>query len=125
MSLFLNRWPVDQCAHVFDHLAKRFFGNARLDTHIVARVRRAVQCWLSDSCYEASILETALQEIFSAHRRMFDFNPTKSSTRVAVTATAVSDAHSVILSNYNGVGRIEGECGRSLQPRLQKLLMSI
>lgn len=110
--MFLNRWPVDQCAYIFDRLTKRFFGNTRRHTHILARLRRAVQCWLSDSCYEADVLESALQDIFSSYRRMFDFDPIKSSTRVAVTATVITDAHSVILSNYNGDSRTEEDCGK-------------
>lgn len=112
LSLFQNRWPVDQCAHIFDHLTKRFFGDAqRKNRTIVSRMRHAFRCWLSDSCYEANILENALQEVFGEHRRMFDPNPVKSSTRIAVTATAVTDAHPVIFSNYNGVGGADKDCG--------------
>lgn len=111
LSLFQNRWPVTQCAHIFDQLTRRFFGDPRRYTTVVSRIRYAIKCWLSDSCYEADVLERALQEMFGRDRLMFDFNPIKSSTRIAVTATAVTDAHPVLLSNYNGTGRTDKDCG--------------
>ena len=81
----------------------------------VTRVRDYLRCWLSDGCYDDVVLESLFQEIFGKNQRLFDadgFNP--SGTKVAVTATTISDATPYIFSNYNGRGIRAQTCGSIL-----------
>jgi len=57
--------------------------------------------WLSDGCYDAATLESYLKMVFGPDKRMFHPNSEAAGTKVAVTATSISDASAFLFSNYN------------------------
>ena len=67
--------------------------------------------WISDGYYNAGTLEATLKRYFGLRQRMFEYLPAKIATKTAVTATTISDASPVILSNYNVVGVRQSDCG--------------
>lgn len=86
------------------HLAK--------GTGFMTRVREYFRCWLSDGCYDDAALESLLKEIFGENQRLFDAESCGvSGTKVAVTATTISNASPYIFSNYNGCGTRAQTCG--------------
>ena len=76
------------------------------------QVRRIMRCWLSDGYHDVGALEATLKQYFGAHQRMFGPLSSSVATKVAVTATTISDAFPVLLSNYNGTGTRQPDCGQ-------------
>ncbi|KAL6716956.1 hypothetical protein ACLMJK_004869 [Lecanora helva] len=113
LGLFLKHWDVSRCIRVFDVLIRDFFGiHMTQGSGLLPRLRDWFRCWLSDGCYDVGALEASLKDVFGDDQRMFDINRSgPSSTKVAVTATTLSDASTYIFSNYNGVGTRGRECG--------------
>lgn len=112
LSLFLRQWGVSQCIQVFDNLSRQFFRNREgKRTGIIHYLRRLLKCWLLDGYYDASALEDALKLNFGIHQRMFDSLQPSFGTKVAVTATKISDATPFVFSNYNGLGIRNPNCG--------------
>lgn len=63
------------------------------------------------------MLKGFLKEQFG-HECMFDQVKGISRTKIAVTATEISDAFPFVFSNYNGEGARDAEWGQSLSQRL-------
>ncbi|MCJ1473164.1 hypothetical protein MMC13_001815 [Lambiella insularis] len=118
LSLFLQCWNVPRCINLFDKLVKEFFQQQKQATPgFLNRCRYILRCWLSDGYYSVEALEKCLQDTFGMHRRMFDSLDVVSGTKVAVTASTISNASCYVFSNYNGLGRREKDCGyRHLRP---------
>lgn len=113
LGLFLRRWSIDQCSNIFDALTKQFFRREKSSsTGIMKRVRRVIKCWISDGCYEVEELEAALRQKFGEQQKVFDHTSHPASTKVAVTATLISDAFPVLFSNYNGTMARSKNCGK-------------
>ena len=112
LGLFLRHWSVSRCISVFDALSRDFFG-----THsgpaggVWHYFRRLLRCWLSDGYYDPAPLEHTLRQHFGEDQRMFGAAPAGIRTRIGVTATTISDATPVVLSNYNGSGSRQPDCG--------------
>ncbi|KAL8730663.1 MAG: hypothetical protein Q9181_004591 [Wetmoreana brouardii] len=68
----------------------------------------------SDGIYDVRALEKVLKDVFGAYERMFGSVQVNLRTKIAVTATTISDASSFIFSNYNGVSARQDECGYKL-----------
>jgi len=112
LGLFLRRWGVAHCSSTFETLVREFFSRSpRTGGGIWLCIRRLLRCWLSDGYYDSSPLESTLKELFGEHQRLFGHMPSGNTTKVAVTATAISDAVPVVLSNYNGSGARQPDCG--------------
>lgn len=78
----------------------------------ITRLRDYFRCWLSDGCYDDAALESSLKTIFGDNQKLFDNDDIGlPGTKVAVTATTISDASAFIFSNYNGTGTREKTCG--------------
>ncbi|KAL9082765.1 MAG: hypothetical protein Q9165_008787 [Trypethelium subeluteriae] len=108
LGLCLRRWDAAQCSSIFDAIVKRFFANHnRLHDWLIPQLRRYLRYWVDDGCYNAVALEDCLKTTFDARSRMFDFGNTK----VAVTATTISDASSFIFTNYNASSLKRRACG--------------
>lgn len=74
-------------------------------------VRRLLKCWMSDAYYDADQFEKTLKLVFGVRTRIFDSRLSPTNTKVAVTATTISDARPYVFSNYNGSGQRQRECG--------------
>ena len=77
--------------------------------------RHMLRCWLSDGYYDSAALEATLKRYFGLRQRLLGHLPAKTATKIGVTATTISDASPVILSNYNGVGARQTDCGELIQ----------
>lgn len=96
---------------MFDTLTRQLFATRLRGGGCGIYVRRLLRCWLSDGYYDTAALEVALKQHFGDHQRMFGSLPSAIATKAAVTATTISDASPVIISNYNGVGTRQPDCG--------------
>lgn len=73
-------------------------------------MKNVIKCWISNGRYNVNALEGFLKEHFG-NGRMFNQAKGVSGTKVAVTATGISDAFPFVFSNYNGEGARDAECG--------------
>ena len=111
--------PVERCAQTFRELTTKIFQEGAQRGHGIWRsVRYVARSWLSDGCYDATNLETALKQHFGEGAKMFGMRDGCIRTRVGVTATSISDASAFIFTNYNGPGKRQRGCGTSLQKML-------
>ena len=113
LSLFIRRWDVKYCAQMFDTLTRQFFrrrtgGREGFFQHL----RHIFKCWLLDGYYDVRALEGSLKEHFGLEQRMFDYTGNVSSTKVAVTATTISDASTYLFSTYNCSAVRSRDCGK-------------
>lgn len=112
LSLFIRRWDVSYCSEIFDGLTRQFFRRRGDGSgNIIQQLRHVFKCWLSDGYYDVRGLETSLKEYFGIGLRIFDYTGNILDTKVAVTATAISDASPYLFSNYNGSGVRAKDCG--------------
>jgi hypothetical protein len=113
LLLFLGRRSVKHCISTFDKLAKRIFvprNHSRRS--FCTRIHELFTSWLADSRYDPTVLEASLEEVYGTNCRMFDVAESgPSGTKVAVTATTISDATLCIFSNYNGAATRRKNCG--------------
>ena len=80
----------------------------------LARLRHYFRSWLSDGCYDDAPLEASPKGLFGIRRRLFDTNTsTISGSKVAVTATSISDASAFVFSDYRGSENRHKACGKS------------
>lgn len=113
LCLFIRQWGVRQCVRVFDTITHEFFcGQRRKGYGLISCIRQIASCWLSDGIYDVKALEQVLKDVFGAYERMFGSLQVNRRTKIAVTATTISDASPFIFSNYNGVGARQHDCGR-------------
>ena len=115
LGLFLHHWTIDYCDNAFEALARQLFRNPdRESKSIVKRLRNALKCWVSDGCYDAGSLERTLQRQFGGDKKFFGYSDRPAGSKVAVTATMISDAFPIIFSNYNGMGSRHNDSGMIL-----------
>ena len=112
LSLFIRRWDVKYCTRIFDTLTRQIF-RRRTNGHVnfFQRVRHVLRCWLLDGHYDVRALEESLKENFGLEQRMFDYTGNASDTKVAVTATTISDASAYLFSTYNNSSVRSKDCG--------------
>ncbi|KAI9727191.1 MAG: hypothetical protein M1834_008499 [Cirrosporium novae-zelandiae] len=113
LKLFIQNSSVESCKSDFNKFAKRvFFQNFGWDRTFFGRFNRFVISLLSDSHYDPIIMERCLQENFGTNRRLFGVMTSKpSGTKVAVTATTITNAKLCLFTNYNGTGNRGADLG--------------
>lgn len=127
LGLFVLQWDVLTCSRVFERLARRIFQErlksafSWLPGLMLGRIRKWLTWWLHDGCYDGTIFDTTLKEIFGEHRRMFGalelgpFKPTISRTKVGVVATNIArDTKSFIFGNFNAARVNSEDCGKMI-----------
>ncbi|KAK5163302.1 hypothetical protein LTR04_002627 [Oleoguttula sp. CCFEE 6159] len=116
LILFLYRWDATRCSETFELIVKQFFSSRQgAAASLLSRLRGYFKCWISDGCYDTAALESCLKGVFGPSRRMFDAPMSgPSGTKVAVTATSISDASPFLFSNYNSPGTRKRACGYKL-----------
>ena len=73
LGLFVKHWDVASYIRIFDTLIRDFFGiYMTKGTGLLRRLRDYFRCWLSDSRYDAELLEASLKGVFGEDRRLFD-----------------------------------------------------
>lgn len=113
LSLFVRQWGVAQCLQTFEALSRQFFQVRRRSRFGCCRyIRCLFKCWLTDGYYDVNTLEAAMKASFGPGERMFGTSQSPYGTKVAVTATSISDASPFLFSNYNGQARRAKEYGK-------------
>ena len=115
MGLFIHHWDLARSKAMFDTLSREVFGTHRgPEAGLFRFIRRLFRCWMSDGYYDAAGLEAILKHHLGVQQRMFGSRSSSIPAKVAVTATTISDAAPVILSNYNGTRAQQPDCGKNL-----------
>ena len=103
MSLFLQGWTVAQALAMFQELSRTCFHPPQLEQPSFAnRIRYHWKCLRADGYYDVAPLERCLKEVFGPSKKMFDSQVATAGSKVAVTASSISDASTFIFSNFNG-----------------------
>lgn len=101
LDLFANKATVQQSSAKFDSFAQQvFLSRPLVSDSLFTYIRDLFIWWLSDSRYPSGPLEHALRDVFGESRGLSDSST--SHTKIAVTATSISDAKLCLLANYNG-----------------------
>ena len=121
LLLFLQQWPIAHCLTAFNVMTRRVFQQRhKHDRSILSGFRHILRCWLANKYYNIATLETCLKETFSNQQRIFDYSDLISGTKIAVTASTISDTSTYVFSNYNGTGNRRSDCGKCLCILIQK-----
>ena len=113
--------PVSLCATLFAQLAERIFKKRRppafpwLHASILGRVREWYAWWRHDSCYDGSVFDTILQQLYGDQyllRSIRDTSGTfRSGAKFGVVATSIgTKTETVIMGNFNAVDTTD--CGK-------------
>src|ERR1700739_820637 len=102
------QWGVLTCSQVFDRLARRIFHERRKSAiswvfrsffgfrSIFGEIHKWLTWILNDGCYDASIFDLTLKDVFSENRRIVDSLDSNTSTglfsktKVGVVATSIA-----------------------------------
>ncbi|KAI9765987.1 MAG: hypothetical protein M1840_006994 [Geoglossum simile] len=116
LAMFVNGWSAEDCANIFENLAKTAF-QSRIVSQIpiLSRIQELLITYLADSFYPADDLEAALKDVFGSDRGIMDCShATATGTKVGMPATTILGTLSCIFTNYNGVGVRPQDCGMLL-----------
>ena len=97
---FLYHWSPERRSAVFDSVARKVFTQQRTSsTGVLAKIQRGLKCWMSDGRYDEKTIAACLKDVFGETMTMFTSG--QSGTKLAITATSISDAKCFIFTNYN------------------------
>ncbi|KAK5189104.1 hypothetical protein LTR96_010884 [Exophiala xenobiotica] len=125
LALFISGWTVDDCANLFESLAKRAF-RPRWISHVpvmsripvLSHIVQFLVSYLADGLYPAHHLEGALKEVFGSEMGILDYShATAIGAKVGIPVTTVLETDSCLFTNYNGTGPRPQDCG-TLIPEL-------
>jgi len=111
LMLFLRQLPASDCVDLFDTLAKRLFPPLTGQTSNFSRLRYLLRSWYRDGCHDANALEVCLKENLGSTTRLFGHVRSLIATKVGVTAATIDKGFPVLLTNYNGSGKCDKNCG--------------
>lgn len=97
IGIFLMQWTPEECLDRFENIATKTFDLGETKKWTWKNLFRA---WIHDHRYNLSPIEKAFQSSLDSSEKLF--NPLRSDTKVAVTATNVGENKPCIISNYNG-----------------------
>lgn len=103
LALFLYGWSPQKTSEDFERVLHDLFGSLHgRQMALTTRLKKAVSCWVTDSRYDNSKVQSTLKNAFGPSQHMFGYFP-KSITggKVAVTATSISNADCFLFTNYN------------------------
>ena len=84
-----------------------------------------LKCWLTDGYYNVDALEAAMKASFGPHERLFGTSQSPYGTKIAVTATSISDASPFLFTNYNGQAARAKDCGKVVLQAAEALSKSL
>jgi hypothetical protein len=113
-GMFLKGWTPVESLKQFVALAKMSFWPRAWVARIpgLLNIHDLLVSYFADSRYSSSGIERALQEAFG-QRRIMEHQGHHLNTKVAVTATTITDSSPCIFANYNGEQALGKECGKS------------
>lgn len=116
LAMFVNGWSAEDCASIFENLAKTAFQPRKVSQiPILSRIQELLITYLADSLYPADNLEAALKDVFGSDRGIMDCShATATRTKVGMPATTIPGTLSCIFTNYNRVGVQPQDCGMLL-----------
>jgi hypothetical protein len=122
IGLFDKQLPVADCAEMFDRLAHVVFSKKRrpalpwLPQQIFGQIRQWASWFMHDSCYDGSVFDTVLKDLFGSHS-FFHGNPTVlpgvSRTKIGVIATDIANkTRTVVIGNFNATRNATDDGGK-------------
>ncbi len=111
LILFLRQLPVSDCVELFDTLAKQLFPQPSGRTNNFSRLRYMLRSWYRDGCHDAKALEACLKENLGSTTCLFGHARSLIDTKIGVTAATIDKGFPVLLTNYNGPGKCDENCG--------------
>ena len=112
LILFLRQLAVSECVEMFHALAKQLFPQPSSRASHFSRLRHLLRSWYRDGCHDANTLEACLKENLGSTSHLFGHIHSLIATKVGVTAATIDKAFPVLLTNYNGSGKRDENCGK-------------
>ena len=107
LGIFLKDWSIDHCVEAFETLSKQFFKKRKGIPF--RQLKDMLTSWLADGQYDAVELERTFEQAYGGDRMFGCIS--QGGTKVAVTATTISQATAYVFSNYNGCQPAAFDCG--------------
>ncbi len=111
LILFLRRLPVSECVETFNNLAQQLFPQSSIRRSHLSRLRHLLKSWYRDGCHEVHTLEACLKKELGPTNRLFGHVQSLIATKVGVTAATIDKGFPILMTNYNGLGKINKNCG--------------
>ena len=123
-GLRVLKLPIQKCAVIFYRFARDVFEKRRrpafpwLPSFILGRPRQWYAWWRHDSCYDGSVFDDILQQLYGnqtlLHSRCRDSSGSiKSGAKFGVVATSIgAKTETVLMGNFNAVKGTSEDCGR-------------
>jgi hypothetical protein len=96
-------WSVEECLKKFQLIVKEIFKRRNPSSSLFARIQELLLSYVEDGQYSQSALDSA----FGSQSGLKMFNPLRTSTKVAVTATSAKGTKPCLFTNFNGRQRAE------------------
>jgi patatin-like phospholipase/acyl hydrolase len=114
IGLFLMNWSADECLSRFEDIAAKTFmiEQKQEKLGLSQRIQRLLGAYVRDYRYDSSTIDKAFRSSLGVSSQMF--NPLRSDTKVAVTATTARGNFPCVFSNYNGNSRLDGNSKSNL-----------
>lgn len=114
LILFIRHKSVSECTNMFDRLAMQLFPRPSRQISVIGRLRHLLKSWCHDGLYDADILEACLKENLGINSRLFSNTRCLISTKVGVTTATINKGDPVLITNYNGLGEISNNYGKTI-----------
>ena len=111
LILFLRQLPVSECVGMFNTLATQLFPQPSARSSNFSRLRHLLGSWYRDGCHETNTLEACLKDKLGASDGLFSHVQSLTATKVGVTAATIDKGFPVLMTNYNGLGKSDENCG--------------
>ena len=96
---------------MFDTLAKQLFPEIPARRNKFSHLRYLLRSWYRDGCHDANALEACLKEKFGSTTRLFGHVNSLIDCKIGVTTASIDKGFPILLTNYNGSGKIDENCG--------------
>lgn len=125
-GLRVLKLPIQKCAVIFNRQARCLFEKRRrpafpwLPSFILGRPRQWYSWWRHDSCYDGSVFDDILQQLYGKqtllHSHCCDSSGSiKSGPKFGVVATSIgAKTETVMLGNFNAATGTSEDCGMSV-----------
>jgi hypothetical protein len=123
-GLRVLKLPIQRCAVIFSRLARCLFEKRRrpafpwLPLSILGRPRQWYSWWRHDSCYDGSVFDEILHELYGNQSLLHSYcrdssGSIKSGAKFGVVATSIgAKTETVLMGNFNAVKGASEDCGR-------------
>ncbi|KKY29202.1 putative patatin-like phospholipase [Phaeomoniella chlamydospora] len=122
LALFLNGWSADDCANVFESLAKKAFKPrwyscipVLSQIPFISHFLILLASLLADGVYPPEDLEAALKNVFDSARGIQDYSYAMAiGAKIGIPVTTIMETDFCLFTNYNGDAPRHHDCGYSI-----------